>query len=352
MQFVWPWIFYALPLPLLVLLLPRAHNQASLALRVPFYHEVAAVDTGPDHRGIDRMRVLLVFVLWLLLLVAAARPQWIGEPLALPVIGRDLMLAVDLSGSMEMPDLSLDGKAVMRLDVVKEVAGEFIERRVGDRLGLILFGKRAYLQTPLTFDRKTVVHMLREAEIGLAGKETAIGDAIGLAVKKLRAQPEADKLLILITDGANTAGEVSPEQAAQLARDEGLKIYTVGIGADRLDVSRITAAQGISRLFGPRMINPSADLDEDALRNIAAVTGGRYFRARDTEGLREIYQEIDRIEAVEKEQQVFRPVRELFFWPLGMAVILSLLLAIWQILRARQTLELRAQPRVSETPLS
>ncbi len=336
MHFAWAWMFYALPLPLVVMLLPRTHNQARLALRVPFYREVATVATGPSRSTVDRVRLALVLLMWLLLVSAGARPQWLGDPVALPVVGRDLMLAVDISGSMEMPDLSLHGKAVMRLDVVKEVAGDFIERRIGDRLGLILFGKRAYLQTPLTFDRKTVVHMLREAEIGLAGKETAIGDAIGLTVKKLRTQPDADKILILLTDGANTAGEVSPDQAAQLAREEGLKIYTVGIGADVLDVSRLAATQGINRLFGPRTINPSADLDEKALQNIATMTGGRYFRARNTEGLRQIYQEIDRIEAVEKDQQVFRPIRELFFWPLGLVFICSTSLALWQIRRGRR----------------
>ncbi len=339
MQFVWPWLFYALPLPLLMLLMPRARQPSVQALRVPFYRLLATAAARAPRPGISTRRLLLLWSLWALLLAAAARPQWIGEPVALPAAGRDLLLAVDISGSMEMPDLDLRGQPVMRLDVVKEVAGDFIERRVGDRLGLILFGRRAYLQTPLTFDRKTTATMLREAEIGLAGKETAIGDAIGLAVKKLRAQPAADKILVLLTDGANTAGEVTPEQAAQLAHEEQLKIYTVGIGADSLDVSRLAAAQGINRLFAPRTINPSADLDEDSLKNIATATGGRYFRARDSEGLREIYREIDRLEPAEKDQQVFRPVHELYPWPLAAVFLISLLVA------AGQVWSLRRQPQ-------
>ncbi len=208
---------------------------------------------------------------WLFLLIAAARPQWLGDPITLPQAGRNLMLAIDVSGSMETPDMTLDGNQTSRLNAVKQVAGDFIEHRGNDRVGLILFGTQAYLQAPLTFDHTTVRHFLDEAVIGVAGRETAIGDAIGLVIKRLRKAPGGKGVLILLTDGQNTSGNVSPIQAAKLAAQTGLRIYTIGIGADRMRV------QG---LLGSRLINPSTNLDEATLKTIAHTTGGRYFRAR------------------------------------------------------------------------
>jgi Ca-activated chloride channel family protein len=219
------------------------------------------------------------------------------------------------------------------------VAGDFIDRRVGDRLGLVLFGRQAYLQTPLTFDRETVKTLLYESVIGLAGKETAIGDAIGLAVKRLRevkSQESAersaektnkqlsDKILILLTDGANTAGEVEPVKAAQMAAELGLKIYTIGIGADEMLVRSF---------FGMRKVNPSTDLDEDSLKKIAQVTGGKYFRARDTQELEKIYQLLDELEPITKETQYFRPTSALFMWPLGLALALAAILVLIRLKR-------------------
>lgn len=332
LEFAWQELFWLVPLPLLVwLLVPAAPGRAGQALRVPFYNIVSGPGGGLRRRLPKLLLPLFMLLVWALLLAAAARPQWVGEPVVMPVVGRDLMLALDLSGSMELADLSLEGEQATRLSVVKQVAGEFVRQREGDRLGLILFGERAYVQTPLTFDRRTVDYMLREAEIGLAGKSTAIGDAIGLAVKKLRQQPEADKVLILLTDGASNAGEVSPAQAADLAAEEGLKIYTIGIGADEIDAGRVMGNRGIiAPLFGPQRINPSVDLDEDTLKQIASVTGGRYFRARSTEALRQVYADINRIEPLQKDVEYYRPRRELYFWPLGAALLASLLLALWR----------------------
>lgn len=342
-EFAWQPVFWLAPLPLLVwLLVPAAPGRTGQALRVPFYNSVNQGGAGIGRRLGQLVMPLLMLVLWALVLAATARPQWIGEPIALPVAGRDLMLAVDLSGSMELADLSLNGEQATRLEVVKVVGDEFIQARVGDRLGLILFGERAYVQTPLSFDRTTVAQMLKESEIGLAGKATAIGDAIGLAVKKLRQQPEADKVLILLTDGANTAGEVSPLQAADLAAEEGLKIYTIGIGADEMEVG-LGRGGFIAPLFGTRRVNPSTDLDEDTLKHIADVSGGRYFRARNTEGLREIYQEINRIEPMQKDVEYFRPRRELFFWPLGAALVLTVLMAL-----GRELADLRARRQAAK----
>jgi Ca-activated chloride channel family protein len=252
-----------------------------------------------------------------------ARPQWLGDPIELPVSGRDLILAVDLSGSMETADFELGGKMVDRLTALKSVADDFIQRRVGDRLGLILFGDQPYVQVPLTFDRQTVLQLLNEAALKLAGERTSIGDAIGLAVKRLKEGAGKEQVLILLTDGANTAGQLAPLMAAELAAREGLKIYTIGIGADSMEVRSF---------FFSQTVNPSADLDEKTLTAIAEKTGGRYFRARDTEQLAEIYAELDRLEPVEREHNTYRPISELFFWPLGGAFIGGLLLIMLPLL--------------------
>ena len=315
-EFAWPWLFAALPLPLVTLLLPRAAEQSPPALRVPFFTAVEQADHLTP-KG-SRLRQLLALFAWLLLVLSASRPQFVGEPVHLPITGRDLMLAVDLSGSMESDDMVIRNNRVNRLAAVKVVAGEFIERRTGDRLGLILFGRQAYLQTPLTFDRKTVRQLLEESAIGLAGKETAIGDAIGLAVKRLREQPQENRVLILLTDGSNTAGSVDPLKAADLAAQEGIRIYTIGIGADE---------QLVRGFFGTQRVRNS-DLDEASLKAIASKTEGRYFRASDIESLQEIYALLDQLEPVSEEQELYRPIEELYSWPLAGALLLSVLIAL------------------------
>ena len=226
------------------------------------------------------------------------------------------MIAVDLSDSMRTTDFKIDGGAVDRLAATKSVAAEFIQNRKGDRLGLILFGSQAYLQTPLTFDTSTIEQLLLESAIGLAGERTAIGDAIGLALKRMADSRRDNRVLILITDGANTAGEVTPIKAAQLAADRGLKIYTIGLGADK---------QFRATWFGLRKTNPSAQLDEKMLRSIADLTGGRYFRARETRELVKIYALLDQLEPVNSDEQSFRPINALYFWPLAMALGLAAL---------------------------
>ncbi len=275
---------------------------------------------------------MLGLLAWCLLIIATARPQWYGEAIELPVSGRDLMLAVDLSGSMEIEDFVIKNRPVDRLTATKYVASDFIDRRVGDRLGLILFGRQAYLQTPLTFDRETVKTLLLESVIGLAGRETAIGDAIGLAIKRFRhmrknteltsaesedtpgASTHTDKILILLTDGANTAGEIEPLKAAQIAAQDGLKIYTIGVGAEKMKVQSF---------LGTRTVNPSKDLDETTLTKIAELTGGRYFRAKDTKGLSVIYSLLDELEPIVQEAQSFRPKKSLYPWPLGAAIVIA-----------------------------
>ncbi len=313
----WPWLLLLLPLPWLVRKFSPAASGASMqALNVPWFSLMSASDTTGMKQPVLALAASLV---WVLLLLAAARPQWVGEIEKLPISGRDLLLAVDISGSMDTQDMILNGRAVNRLAVVKKVAGEFIQRRKGDRVGLILFGSRAYLQTPLTFDTQTTSILLDESEIGLAGRETAIGDAIGLAVKRLREDAASERVLILLTDGANTSGQVQPMQAAEFAAREGLKIYTVGVGADEMMVQDF---------FGSRMVNPSADLDEDTLIAIAERTGGAYFRARDAEALARIYEQLDELEPVESDQEAIRLVDELFFLPLSLAFLLAIAAAM------------------------
>jgi len=326
LQFEWPWLLLLIPLPLFIRwLVPPAASANDAVLRVPFLEDFGTPAT-PSSRRIRGAPwpLWLALLAWLLLVAACARPQWQGDAMELPVSGRDLMLAVDLSGSMEVEDFEWQGRMVNRLVAIQLVAGEFIERRVGDRVGLILFGRQAYLQTPLTFDRATVQTLLDEAVIGLAGQETAIGDAIGLAVKRLRADVSASRVLILLTDGANTAGEIEPLKAAELAASEGLKIYTIGIGADEMVVRS---------LFGSRRVNPSLDLDEESLTAIAEKSGGRYFRARDLKQLDEIYRLLDELEPVEQEKQFFRPRHALYMWPLGGAMLIALLLLLQQASR-------------------
>ncbi|MFC3195230.1 vWA domain-containing protein [Marinicella sediminis] len=313
----WPWIFGLLPLPLLIRLLPRVRQASITTIKAPFLDDLF---TG-NHRQRRQNASWMNWLPWLLLLLAVSRPQWIGEPVALPIEGRDLMLAIDISGSMEQKDMQINGQAVDRLTAVKKVAGDFIERRTGDRIGLILFGENAYLQAPLTFDRKTVKALLYEAAIGLAGKSTAIGDSIGLAVKKARETENNNRILIVLTDGQNTAGAIEPLKAAELARAEDLKIYTIGVGADELLVNNF---------FGQRRINPSSDLDEASLRRIAAITEGKYFRARDTSELEQIYAILDELEPLAEEEQFYRPTDELYYWPLLAALVTMLLTLYWR----------------------
>ena len=312
-HFEWPLLLLVLPLPLLIRwLFPAEIPVEESALKVPFLSDFSEAKTKVVSQA-QHWPLLLATIAWCLLVIAAGRPQWLSEPIEQAVSGRDLMLAVDLSASMEEQDFFINKQAVDRLTAIKAVATDFINRRVGDRVGLVLFGTNAYLQTPLTFDRKTVQTLLNEAVIGLAGENTAIGDAIGLAVKRLKSQPSDSRVLILLTDGANTAGEITPIKAAELAKDNQLKIYTIGVGADEMIVRSF---------FGNRKVNPSRDLDENTLVKVAESTGGKYFRARNSDELNNIYVLLDQLEPIEKDKQYFRPHSELYPWPLGLALVL------------------------------
>lgn len=335
LSLAWPWMLLALPLPFIArAFLPEAQGLREAGLRVPSIAGFAMLTDRSKSEQLLNWRFWVAIIAWILLVVAVARPERIGDELDVPVAGRNLMLAVDLSGSMDQKDFELGNRTVDRLTATKAVAADFISRREGDRLGLILFGERAYLQVPLTLDRETVKILLMEAFIGLAGEKTAIGDAITLAVKRIHDQQTdaGEQVLVLLTDGANTAGEIDPMKAAELAAQVGLRVYTIGIGAEQLEVASI--------LGGRRRVNPSADLDEDTLTGIADLTGGRYFRATDTATLQDIYRLVDELEPVEEPEAGFRPVKSLYYWPLAGAFALAAflgLLSLAQALRLRRS---------------
>lgn len=318
-QFAWPWAFALLPLPLLLRwLLPSAESTEDAALRVPFIEDFQNQAAVEQTRSLNKWLWLLAILAWCSLVVASSRPQWLGDRVDIPISGRDLMMAVDLSGSMQLEDFENNNRLLNRLQAIKLVASDFIQRRQGDRIGLILFGERAYLQTPLTFDLTTVNTLLLESAIGLAGDATAIGDAIGLAIKRLADTRKDSRVLILLTDGANTAGEVEPLKAAELAAEQGLTIYTIGVGADYIE----------QRGFFRNMRSKNTALDEKTLTAIAETTGGQYFRARDTKELSEIYRLLDELEPVEQDSQSFRPITALYYWPLSLALLLAALISL------------------------
>jgi Ca-activated chloride channel family protein len=317
--FAWPWLLLALPLPWLARWLLPARHSTSAALKVPFDERMQRL--GGSGNGLRSGAVSwLAWLAWALLCVAAARPQQLGEPIQPPQQGRELMLALDLSGSMSEPDMQLGGRAVDRLTAAKAVLSDFLDRRQGDRVGLLVFGRRAYVLTPLTQDLTSVRSQLADSVVGLAGQETAIGDAIGLAVKRLGAgpadRPSDEHVLILLTDGVNTAGLLEPLKAAGLARDAGVRVHTIAFGGD-----------GSMSLFGFQLPMPGGgdEVDEATWRKVAETTGGRFFRGRDTAELAGIYAEIDRLEPVERTGLVVRPKIERYAWPLGAAFALGLL---------------------------
>ena len=318
-EFAWPWLFVLLPLPWLVArVLAPATGETGAALRLPV--ALSGFDLAGGANPVARWKRWVALLVWALLVAAAARPHWFGEPIDLARNGRDLMLLVDASGSMDTPDMRIGGQEVTRYGAVKAIAGDFVRRRVGDRLGLIVFGSQAYLLTPLTFDRDTVGKQLAESVVGLPGRETAIGDAVGLAVKRLRERPQDQRVAILLTDGVNDAGELDPAKAIDLAVAEKVKVYTIGIGAEAMRIN--------DGFFGSRTVNPSAEIDEKMLAEMASKTGGRYFRARDTAELAQIYRDIDRLEPGADKGQQFRPIDEWFCWPLSAALLLALCAAL------------------------
>ena len=315
----WPYLLVLLPLPLLVRYFMPSVESAAGAVRVPFYQRLQSLSNGKvSELSNQKLRAILMWCIWAALVCASAGPMWVGEPVNIPQDRRDLMLAVDISGSMKEADMLVSGGYTTRIRAVKHVVGEFIDERSSDRVGLILFGEQGFLQTPLTFDTKTVKQQLHEAQLGFAGNNTAIGDAIGLAIKRLRGRPAESRVLILLTDGENNAG-TDPLKAIEIAAEADIRIHTVGIGAD---------SKTERGFFGiTRQVNPSRGLDEKTLNIIAKKTGGKYFRARDPKELESIYSEINALEPI-PDDQTFRPTQSLTHWPILLALLLSALLTL------------------------
>ena len=316
--FAWPWMLLAIPLPWLARWLLPARVSGEAALRVPWGERLRQVAAGGA--GIARGRGFpwLAFAAWCLLAVAAARPQELGPAVAPPQVGRDMMLAVDLSASMGEPDMQLGGRVVDRLTAAKAVLADFLDRRVGDRIGLVVFGDRAFALTPLTLDRDSVRQQLQDSVVGLAGRATALGDGIALATKRLQAQPSGGDthVLVVLTDGVNTAGVLEPQKAAQIARDANVRIHAIAFGGE---------GGGALSLFGFQLPMGGDEVDEAGLQRIAELTGGRFFRARDAAELAGIYAEIDTLEPVARQGRAVRPVIERYPWPLGAALSVGLL---------------------------
>ena len=311
-------MFVLLPLPWLAgRWLPPADPLPGTALRVPFF---SALKNAAARGWRSRLRTLLspAFAAWIFLVLAASQPQWAGNPHAIPATGRDLMLVIDISGSMRAPDFTVDGEAVDRLTMVKRVAGRFIERRQGDRLGLILFGARPYLRAPLSYDHKTIGALLEEAEVALAGEYTAVGDAIGLAVKRMRRLKSESRVVVLLTDGANNTGSIGPRWAARLAAAEGIRVYTIGIGKD--DVAAPNP-------YGTWSSSGANDFNREVLEAVAAHTGGVYFHALDHEAMESAYRRLDQLEPAFGGGIKNLLAIPLYPWPLGVALLVTLWMA-------------------------
>src|SRR5262245_13125169 len=316
LEFAWPWAFTLLPLPLLAWWLLPPYRERQASVQVPFFARMAQATGQTPQRGAVVLRrraiqMIAAILIWLLTVAALARPQWVGDPVTHEVSARDLILAIDISGSMDQNDFrTADGKTLTRLDGVKRVIGDFIARRHGDRLALILFGTKAYVQVPFTQDLATAQQLLGQTQVGMAGQQTAIGDTIGLAIKTFESSKAEQKLLILLTDGNDTASRVPPEHAADIARQKGVVVYTIGVGDP--------AASGENRV------------DLGVLRTVASTTRGQFFRAEDGAQLEKIYADIDRLAPAKVETQSWRPKLPLFQWPLGAAVVLAL--GLWLVL--------------------
>jgi Ca-activated chloride channel family protein len=319
LEFAWPWAFAILPLPLAAWWLLPPYRERRASVQIPFFARMAEATGQTPQPGAVILRrlplqMIAAAVMWLLIVGALARPQWVGDPITHDISARDMMLAIDISGSMSQPDFKTpDQRTLQRLDGVKQVVDAFIARRKGDRIGLILFGTKAYVQAPFTQDLTTIQMLLGQTAVAMAGEQTAIGDAIGLAIKAFEASKAQQRMLILLTDGNDTASRVPPAHAAEIAQQRGLTIYTIGVGDPQ--------ASGENRV------------DLQVLRDVASTTGGQFFRAENGEQLQAIYADIDRLAPVKLQTETWRPKLPLFQWPLGAAVVLGLVL--WALLLLR-----------------
>ncbi len=310
-QFECTWAFLLLFAPLLVHLLVRAYHTPKAALRVSVFKKLVKISGNTPGKGASILQrnvwqKSILYFSWLCIVVAAANPVWLGDSQTITQPSRDLMMAVDLSGSMEAEDFSFDGEQpIDRLSGVKAVVDEFLQNREGDRLGLIVFGSRPYLQVPFTLDHKLFLQLLNETRTRMAGPKTMLGDAIGLAVNHFASSDQPRKVLILLTDGNDSGSRIPPVDAAQVAADAGITIHTIAVG------------------------DPSAsgeqELDLHTLQQISSLSGGVFFRATNGDQLQDVYQSLQQLEPQEINSVSYRPRQPLFVWPLAFALAIQLL---------------------------
>lgn len=295
LSLAWPWLLLVWPAPALAQRWLRPANPPGAALRWPLFSSIftSSDDDGP---ALNKRR-WLAWLIWTLLLVAAARPEWIDKPEGTPVSGRSLMMAMDVSASMRSAQLGQE----IAMSVVRRTARAFVLGRGGDRVGLILFGTQPYVQAPLTFDLHAVARMADEVVIGSAGEGTALGDALALSVSRLRSLNDATRVLVLLTDGSNTSGIMRVNEAVALARAHNVRVYTIGVGTPNA--------------------RPGEGLDSQVLHAIAEATGGRYFHASDADALTRVYEDLDELEPLAKTTSHLRVASALYVWPLSLAVL-------------------------------
>lgn len=330
-HFYWPWFSLLLPLPFIVRwIAPSKENEEGGVpeIHFPAIHRIknAFSSRQTAAKRSDRLFFLLLSLSWLFLVLALMQPEKVDQFKQVKNKGYDLLLAVDISGSMQALDFSIPSKTLSRLDATKDVVSKFVLGRQGDRVGLVTFGEHAYLHVPLTLDTISVSRMLNDTVSGMAGNATAIGDAIGLSVRTLRERPEGSRVLVLLTDGEDNASSIPPLEAAKLAKQYGIRIYTIGVGRNGM-VPFPNQAGG----YGMAQVS----IDEGLLKEIAAMTGGQHFMATDKRALQSVYRKINELEKTESDQTIFLIREPLYYYPLGIAMGLLLILSLVPLLKRR-----------------
>lgn len=315
LSLAFPWALLLLPAPWLVWTFAPPHRDRTRAIRIPFFRQVTeAAGLEPKAGALvlqrNRIQMIAAILCWVLLVLGLARPELLGQQVTVEKAARDMVLAVDISGSMDARDMDgTDGAPTQRLQVVKDVVGDFIEARDGDRIALIVFGTRAFVQTPFTEDLASVRELLDTTTVGMAGPDTAIGDAIGLAIRTFETSQVEQRLMVLLSDGADTSSRMSPVNAAEIAAQQGVSIYTIGVGDPE--------GSGDDKV------------DLQALEDIAARANGAFFYATDSAGLSEIYAEIDRQNPRITESVSFQPKQPLAWIPFAAVVLIAMATLAW-----------------------
>ena len=311
-EIAYPWVFILILLPVFIYWLAPAFRIKSASLQVPNLERTASL-TGlkPKDSALvtkkNKLVSFLLFIIWVLILMTLSSPRLVGEPELKIKTSRNFLIVADISFSMANSDWVIEGKRATRWEAVKSVMHEFIEKRTGDRMGLIFFGSSAYVQVPFTSDLKTMELLLEEADVGMAGQMTNIGKAVVKGIEMFDQDTIKTKVMLVLTDGVDSGTEILPLDAADLAKKDSIHIYTLGIGDPE---------------------NSGSDLDEQTLKEISEMTDARYFRAIDTEQLSEIYAELDKLEPIEYEEETFIPATLLYYYPLTLAIVLTLILSL------------------------